>query len=326
MPNDFIFGDYNYVKEHSKVFIDSLEKSKGGLLLFLILITVIYNVVYARKKNGWFAATYLFDNQHIPLVLKDAFITGFFGVIATAIVLFIFRRKDVKPTFKSFMFTAIIIFIILFCFNISQEGSGLNRYLDRNDILDGNSEYSQVWKEGEVHNRAKSIIDNPKCRDIAKIVASGDSSDNSVSDYLKLNENLDESNDCLNNSDIENGGDPFLKTLGYSSMIIIFVIVFIYIFRMIKSTWAGYKCGNHKVSDINYFNLSTKKYNTLIFIIETLFVVGLLNIIPPALVPTIRKERFKNSTLFTIVFLLIVACTLHIMLQYNGMYKKINSK
>jgi hypothetical protein len=320
MPN-LIFGDYNYNKEYSNVFMDSLEKSKGGLLLFLILITVVYNVVYARKEDGWFAATYLFDNDHIPLVLKDAFITGLFGVISTALVLYVFRRGDSKPTLKTFVLTALIIFTILFCFNVAQEGSGLNRYLDRNDILDGNSEYSQVWREGEIHNRAKSIIENPKCKNIAKVIAS-DFNDNSVSNYLKLNSDLSSDTECLNNRDVESGGDPFLKTLGYTSMIIIFCVVVIYILRMLKSTWAGYKSGNHSISKIKFFNKTSNKYNTVIFILETLFIVGLLNIIPPALVPTIRKERFKNSTLFTIGFILVVACTLHVMLQYNGMYKK----
>ena len=106
----------------------------------------------------------------------------------------------------------------------------------------------------------------------------------------------------MNNKDIESGGNPFLKTLGYTSIIIIFCIVLVYIIRMLKTTWAGYKSDNNNINDINYFT-SSKNYNILIFIVETILVVGLLNIIPPLLGPMIRKEHYKNIIIFIDCFL-----------------------
>lgn len=341
-----LLGDLNYDENYQHMFVRSLEKTKIGLIIFLILITVIYNIFYRHSKDSWYASTYFFSEKYLIRVFCDAGISGLMGIVSIVILFYGFRQPDMRMPFSKFAGIAFIVFTIMFLFALAQEGSGLNRYLDKADILEGNSNYNKIWYNSDNNVRLKEIENNNNCNNIKSIIENKkiinthkSSEENNFSVPVTkpvpvpvpvqapdlIPETKKDPLECLTVKDIESGGDPFIISVGHSCMLLVCIIVLIFILRMIIATGYGFINGENNVSEITFFsenisqNLHYMKY--FIFFIETIVVVGGINGLSPYLSLLIRGEKVKTSSLFGIGFIFIVAVSLHIMFQYNGLYK-----
>jgi len=154
-PNniDKIWVDYNQHKfEHNLLYI------KGGLIIFMILITCVYTFLYNSTKTAW---TYIHDTSTLHKVGLDALVAGLFGILSFA-VLVLSRTGSISYLLsKKQLTTIIIIFCVLALFNIAQETSGLNRALDMSDILEGKSPYYDLYIKNGVTNEELALLSAP---------------------------------------------------------------------------------------------------------------------------------------------------------------------
>lgn len=122
---------------YHKTFEKYLIEAKLGLIISLITLTVIYQIKYRSEK---YANTFLSDSSDIKRIVIESILTGILGSFATLFVIFI--RGGVEGV-KYHWKTILLVGFILGLFDFVQESSGFNRYLDKNNIEQGDSVYNE---------------------------------------------------------------------------------------------------------------------------------------------------------------------------------------
>ena len=255
-------------KENREHFEQYLVYAKGGLLVFLLLVTAIYQIYFIamydvqNPNKRALNHTYLNDSRTIGSVFADAFINGAFGVISSMIINIsrysstegigssIMRGlKNDKGEFTVFN-TYLIVFVILTAFTICEEGSGFNRYLATPD------EY--VERDGQ---NTENLI----------------------------NQNT--------------GGNPFLMSVAYVGMLFMFVFVAFFILRMFATTWHSYKIEKkyHLISDIFGFINSR-------FALELLILIVLNGCSPLISIAIRGEKLKGSSFVTVAMFVVVVFC------------------
>ena len=264
-----------------KEFEGLLLNAKGTIIIMLLLVSAIYQIFY-HNIHG--ASTLLNTGSGRLTLLYDILCTSMFGVLSAMFV--IWSRSGTSALFKpsSFAVYGIVAFILgLFCF--SEEASGFNRYLDRQDILNHQGIYYNLD-----NNPLNPANTNP-------------------SGYYDP-----ESTDVL-----ESGGDPFTMSMSYFFMIIVIGFVLYQVAGMIKVAVCGYTSGAFPIGKILNGLISS---STIGFIIEIL-IVGILNAIPPLVSPIIKKQQstLNSKSVGTAGIIMIIVMLLQTLFQFSGMLK-----
>ena len=307
------------INNYSHSFHESFIYAKGGVFLFLLLITVIYNILNGKDKDltGWFSATYLFNPKWLWRPILDGGITGIFGVLAIIFVN-VFRGK---PFTLHTLFICLIAWIILAGFAVAQEASGFNRWSSQKEIKEGTSNYNQVWTNANLYERANKILTDDECKKLGQLLVSGGSPENinKYVEFTKDKQGLDATT-CLNIQQLEAGGDPFIRNLGYASAIIVAIVVLILIGKMFIATYQGFVSGDNDISKAHFslFPDASTGTKRVLFGVETLFITGLLSSFGPLIAPYIRKEPINKSSFGMAGFFFVVGSILNIMIQYTG--------
>jgi hypothetical protein len=122
---------------HSR-FQNYLFEAKVGLIVTLIVVTIFYQYKYYGKT---YAKTFFSERKSLYKILLDATVTAFLGMLSVFFVIFIRGGiEGVKNHWKAIL----VVGIILALFNIVQESSGFNRYMDKNNIIEGKSVYNDL--------------------------------------------------------------------------------------------------------------------------------------------------------------------------------------
>ena len=116
----------------------ALVTAKVGLILFFILVTVVYQMKYRKVKS---ANTFFGDPKTRLRVIGDACLTGLLGAASTA---FVILSRGGIAALKQHKVTLVIVFIILALFGLSQESSGFNRWLAREETAKGEGAYAEL--------------------------------------------------------------------------------------------------------------------------------------------------------------------------------------
>ena len=119
-------------------FKNSLGIAKVGLILFFILITIVYQAKFHKIQS---ANTFFGNPSTKWKIILDGVITGVLGVLTSLFVMA--SRYGLEDALKKWK-TYLVIFIILFLFGISQESSGLNRYLAKAETAEGKGPYAEL--------------------------------------------------------------------------------------------------------------------------------------------------------------------------------------
>ena len=128
--HNFTCGKYLTAGDYHREFEKSLGMAKGTALIFLVLTTAIYQFLHHKDKD----ADTLFKTKPGQLiVLEDASITALFGLVTCMYV--IVGRHGFSHLFTwGSIKTYLLIIVVLGLFAAAQEGSGLNRYLAKDEI------------------------------------------------------------------------------------------------------------------------------------------------------------------------------------------------
>ena len=145
---NFLTLGINAKEDFAKLFSLSLGISKVSLLIILIVVTVIYQTKYRDTK--WSRTKLNNETQAVKEWIST-------GVVATfsimPILFFYYSRLESDESFLSKLGSKIpallLIWVIIFAFDIAKESSGLNRYLSQEEIKLGHSEYNLI-SEGDI--------------------------------------------------------------------------------------------------------------------------------------------------------------------------------
>lgn len=127
-------SDMDKIPTYKKHFAISLFATKMILLVFLIMVTIVYQIKFA---NNELAKTFFNEQSTAIKIIMDAIQTGFFA--ALTVVFIIYNRGG---SINKYMPAIISVFGIFTLFGLAQEGSGLNRYLSKHDIENGKGHYA----------------------------------------------------------------------------------------------------------------------------------------------------------------------------------------
>lgn len=145
---NFLTLGINAKEDFDKLFSLSLGISKISLLIILIVVTVIYQTKY---KNIKWSRTKLNAETHAVKELISAVVVATFSIIP--ILFFYYSRLEPNESFLSKLGSKIpallLIWVIIFAFDIAKESSGFNRYLSQEEIKLGHSEYNKI-SEGDI--------------------------------------------------------------------------------------------------------------------------------------------------------------------------------
>jgi small-conductance mechanosensitive channel len=283
------------------LFENSLILLKLGIIIFLILISIIY---YIKYKDEFKAATYLDVYDYRVGVFKDIALTGLAGMLS---IVYIFLSRGQEIFSISSISTMLLVGSVLSLFTLSLESSGFNRYLARSEILECKGAYYYIDTGMSDH---KDNINK-----------------GAIEEQVLLNKGCLEKNKTKVNKIIkfEEEENPFVKSTGSSKvLLIIAIIIIILIILMIYTTWSGFTSDKYDISQVKFFNITClSKYNTLVFFILELILVGGINAIPPFLSPYFRKEGYthenKNKNLIIGLVMFIIGIITQFMFQYNGL-------
>ena len=130
---NFLTLGINAKEDFDKLFSLSLGISKISLLIILIVVTVIYQTKY---KNIKWSRTKLNAETHAVKELISAVVVATFSIIP--ILFFYYSRLEPNESFLSKLGSKIpallLIWVIIFAFDIAKESSGFNRYLSQEEI------------------------------------------------------------------------------------------------------------------------------------------------------------------------------------------------
>lgn len=116
--------------------------------------------------------------------------------------------------------------------------------------------------------------------------------------------------------------DPFISSSGYVMIILLSVFVLVYVINMIRVSACGYRSGLFDLSKTKFYHTLGFSSHSYTFGLE-LFLVGLINFIPPLISPAIRGEKISAKSTAFALFTLIVGSILQFMLQYSGLFHSI---
>lgn len=305
----FILGyDIEEFENNSgSVFLNSMAQAKVLLVVFLIVITLLYNYKFSQK---WYAKTYFNQKEYAWRVVVDGVIAGILGFVSIMLVFYI-RKKNIMNT--RYLKVGFLVFFILMLYSIAQESSGLNRYMKQKEILAGTSVYTNgIGMAPE--ERAIEIANNQTCIDKAQAIINKDAK--------KIAENVADHSECLTMGEINAGGNPFLKSLSNFSMLILGLIILRLALAMIVATIYGYRDPNNAVTNIKYIftGENNKSGIFLSFLFETFIIVGIFNSVHPIISPFVRGEKLSKSMLKTVLFTYTMSVILNVMFQYSGAY------
>ena len=297
-PRDFFSSvASSYTNDYSEHFETALIKAKGGVIIGFLLITIIYQLLYSDVPE---ATTYIGSPKYIWRALGDMLLTAGFGMLSAGIVM---ASRGGWANVRKNISNLLVIGIVLGSFNLAMETSGFNRYLAKDDIEQGIGPYAEI--DGTLR------------------LASSSSSSTSFEEGTYGTKTGEAKKTLDTFSTVEEGGDPFIKSLAYTATIIVGVSVLTYVVQMLTATFFGYSSGNNNVSDATIFGSdlnidgSGKFYG--LFFLELFGVVALLNTIPPLLSPLIRGEKYTRKTFIVAGGLFGTATILQLMLQYSGL-------
>jgi len=114
-----------------------------------------------------------------------------------------------------------------------------------------------------------------------------------------------------------NSGDPFLNSISTLSVIILGVGLLYFTTNMFIATYYGYVSGKHNISDLPGMFKGT--IPPIYGICLELFIVVLLNSAGPLISSKLRNEPISSTTLGVTGVVALIAFTVHLMLQWNGM-------
>jgi hypothetical protein len=119
-------------------FINSLGLMKVGLISFFVIVTIVYQANFHSIEQ---ANTFFGEKSTRWRVILDSIITGLLGVLTVVLVV------GFRVGFDQVIYhwrACLIVFTLLSLFNLSQESSGLNRYMSKNDTAKGEGPYAEI--------------------------------------------------------------------------------------------------------------------------------------------------------------------------------------
>ena len=270
-------------------FMRHLGVPKVVIIAFLLLVSIVYQVMYANKggpvdpttgtattkPTSYPPKTMLNYSAYRMRAFGTAIVTGSCGAISIC-ALYIMRRSKLGLPLVGNM---ILVFSILFLFDLSQEASGLNKFLDRDETQKGNSVYyNMAVDQGEPVNLiSEEIADDGK-------------------------------------------GDPFFLSMVYVLIIIIVIVLTVIGIRLIKLAACGARLNAPDLSIMCRISMNNrKKYLWILFIVE-IIIVCMINFIPIIVAPIIRKDTIKYGP--STWAMMIVIVILQLMFQFAGVTPK----
>ena len=270
-----------YEKDFHDIFEESLINSKVGALLFFALITLVYQIKYRKTYE---THTFMGNKIRRMQVFKDA---GFIAICAMLSVVYVSLSRGFS--WGAMLQGVAIVGVILFSFDIAQESSGFNRWLDESQIIKGIGPYAAIDKMYRHRYQDESAQE---------------------SDFNELN--------------LEGAGDPFLDSLSDLSLLIVAFIVMWLVIKMVASTYWGYISGTTFVENTKFFAWATNGQGlnpNMGFTLE-LLVMGLINGLGPYMSPVFRQEQRNTMDYMMVGMFVTVSIVLHIMFQFTGLYGK----
>jgi hypothetical protein len=270
-----------YTAAYQENFENAFVRAKGGLILFLVVISLMYQTKYSYAETKY-AETYLGGgSEYIGRAMGGALLASIMGTISAAVVMGM-RGGHANGGFWSGDhikgINLMIVAVIFFLFEFAKESSGLNRYMAN---LFGGIDKSQY---AEIDFGISPDEDDP---------------DNQLQVQAKQ---------AIATS--ETTGDPFVNSIGISIIVLVGFAIVGLAFDMIGCTYFGYKSNDNNI-------LGEKGYGAGKFSLEFAFVL-VANIIPLLVAPVIRKEGFEVATGANAAMLgLIIA--IQLMFHYTGL-------
>lgn len=206
---DPILKDYqqNY-KDH---FHHSLLGAKGGLIVFFILITLVYQAKYRKIDN---AQTFFGTSKTRMSVIGGAMIAAVLGMLSVVFV--IVSRAGTGAIMRNIK-NILIVGLILFLFAMTQESSGFNRWLAEKETEEGHGPYASISKAKYIEHDHET-------------------------DFEK---DLEEEKKCN-----KTNGKPFLSSVSTLSLILIGIGLFYFIGRMFLATYYGFVSGQNNITSL----------------------------------------------------------------------------
>lgn len=261
-----------------KNFMDTLKQAKIGFIVILVLISIVYLVTNASNPKS---RTLFYTGMGSLRAISDSIVTGIFGALCVLIVyklrgvsLEIKDNKGFTTPFKAFW----AVFGILMMFSIVMELSGANRFLARDDIINGKGIYYKLDSSGS---------------------SSEEEIDNSLIQY-------------------ESGGDPFWRSIGWSASILVLIFLLVWIFKMIALTFHGAVKANNSKPLWNICSWGFWQWDYKWKFVLELFLNVLLNSLPPFIFSKLIRGESLNSPGIGAILTPPVALFLHIMLQLTN--------
>ena len=131
------YVDYDDFHHH---FEGKLLRFKGGLLVLLVLVSLIYQVKYAHVQG---ARTLLNSATGKGRVFGDAALAAFLGTMSAVFVMWSRHGSGAMLTLGSLK-TYALVAVVLGLFVFAQESSGFNRWLDAGNIAAGKGIYYEL--------------------------------------------------------------------------------------------------------------------------------------------------------------------------------------
>lgn len=121
---------------HISDFTNSLGILKIGLITFFIVVTIVYQLKFRNIQQ---ANTFFGQKNTTMKVILDSITAGLIGIFTIFIVVsFRIGSSHIFSQWKA----CLIVFIILFLFNLALESSGLNRWLAESETAKGEGPYA----------------------------------------------------------------------------------------------------------------------------------------------------------------------------------------
>ena len=142
VANFFTLGK-NAKTDFTSLFGLSLGISKVSLLFIFILVTIVYQIKYKDVK--W-AKTGLNSPNSWREWVSSGIVSTFtiFGILVFYYTRSLGDGQSLGSKIKENWLSLIIIWLIVFSFELSRESSGLNRYLNEEEIKKGHSIYNEI--------------------------------------------------------------------------------------------------------------------------------------------------------------------------------------
>jgi ABC-type arginine transport system permease subunit len=124
-------------------------------------------------------------------------------------------------------------------------------------------------------------------------------------------------NEQKNDTNKTTSDEPFIKSLGYSTIVVLLVIIAIVSVILLIITYYGSKKSINFISNINY-NLGFNNY-ILYYFVETIIGFGVLRSLGSVAGSYIRNEQItKTNAVHTGLITAITSIILNLMLQWSG--------